>query len=381
MDLRKYIDKKNIGFLIFSFVNILFSAKYFSRITDYYWALAIVVLFMHALLFYKGAVLKRFIKNYTIVNISLLIVFCIFCFVVFKKIPVEMLNVDRWSVITSFWDTYFNGEYVYYAQSHMNNNNPGAMPIYFVLALPFYYSGELGYFAMMGIIVFYLTMRYLKVEKSIQTLFLLLLMTSPFYLYEIMVRSPLFLNASLIAFSILFFFHLKNYQSFKNQIIISILFGLSLSTRNVFALCYIILFIYCLKNKKIDIISTIKIGLLTVTVFALTFLPFIIGHFDDFTKMNPFILQSSSLMPFRWVLVATACSAILFLLCKKDSDVIFYSGVSLLITIGLYFAYQIITNSFEIAYQGSNADIAYFIMCTPFFLCYMLSYSSQEVTD
>jgi hypothetical protein len=297
-------------------VNILFSIKYFSRITDYYGILAALVLFIHALLFYKGTILSRFIKNYTIVNISLLIIFCIFSFIVFEKIPAETLNVDRWSVITSFWDNYFNGEYVYYAQSH-NNNNPGPMPFYFVLALPFYFLGEIGYFAVLGIIVFYLIMRYLKVEACIQTLFLLLLMTSPFYLYEVTVRSPLFLNASLIAFSILFFFNIKNYQSFRNQIIIGVLFGLLLSTRNIFAVCYIILFLYCLKTKKIDIISTVKIGLLVVMVFVLTFLPFVIGYSDDFTKMNPFIIQSSFLMPFGLVLVATACSVILFLFCKK----------------------------------------------------------------
>jgi len=38
---------------------------------------------------------------------------------IFYKIPVESLNVDRWSVITSFWDNFFKGEYVYFAKSNM----------------------------------------------------------------------------------------------------------------------------------------------------------------------------------------------------------------------------------------------------------------------
>jgi hypothetical protein len=355
-----------------SFVNILFSVKYFSRITDYYWILTAAVLFIHSLLFFKGAVLKRFIKNFTIINILLLAVLFIISFFVFKKVPVETLNVDRWSVITSFWDNYFNGKYVYYALSH-NNNHPGPMPFYFILALPFYFLGELGYFAALGIVIFYLMMRYMKVETYIQTLFLLLIMSSPFFLYEIMVRSPLFTNASLIAFSILFIFNVNNYKSLKNQIIISFMIGFLLSTRNIFALCYVFLFFYFLRTKKIDPVSTIKIGFLTLVVFGLTFLPFIIGHFNDFRIMNPFIIQSSFLMPFGWVLGATVCSAILFLFCKKDSDVFFYNGMSLFITTVLYFLYQTITNSFEAAYYGSNADVSYFILCVPFFLCYVLS--------
>jgi hypothetical protein len=361
-----------IGFVVFSFVNILFSVKYFSRVTDYYWILAAVVLCVHSLIFVKGDAVKRFLKHSTAINILLLAGFCIFSFVVFKKIPVETLNVDRWSVITSFWDNYFNGEYVYYAQSH-DNNYPGAMPFYFVLALPFYFLGELGYFSMLGIVVFYLMMKYMKVEASTQTLFLLLVMTSPFFVYEIMVRSPLFLNASLIAFSMLFFFRLKDYHSLKNQMMIGLITGFLVSTRNIFALCYVILFLYFLKTGKINIVSTLKIGVLSILFFSITFLPFTVGHFDDFLKVNPLIVLSSTLMPFTWALAVAVCSSVLILFCKKDIDAVFYGGLALFATIVLYFVNQIMTNSFEVAYYGSNADVSYFIFCVPFFLCYVLS--------
>jgi hypothetical protein len=366
----RLIDKKTIGFVIFSLVNVLFSVKYFSRMTDFYPVLAAAVLFIHFLLFYKGAILKRFAGNFTALNVVLLLVFFIFCFFVFRRVPVETLNVDRWSIITSFWDNYFNGEYVYYAQSHMHNNHPGGMPFYFILALPFYLLGETGYYAALGIIVFYLTMRYARVEAYMQTLFLLLIMTSPFFLYEITVRSPLFLNASLIAFSMYVFFHIRDYRVLKNQMIAGVITGLLLSTRHVFAPCYLVLFLYFLKTRKTDLISTVRIGLLTVLVFGLTFIPFTVGHFNDFLKINPFVIQSSTLMPFSWVLVATAGSCMLFLFCKKDSDVFFYSGTVLFIIITTYFAWQIVHNSLETAYCGSSADVAYFIFCVPFFLCH-----------
>lgn len=374
--LKSYLTKRNISFALFSLINILFSIKYFSRYTSYYFLLAATVLALHIFLFYKGDMLKFLVKKNTLINILVLILFCSGCIYIFHKLPVESVNVDRWSVITSFWDNYFGGEYVYYAKSHMNSY-PGPMPFYYILALPFYWLGEIGLFSLAGIILFYFLMRYTNVKPHYQTIILLLIMTSPFFLWEVFVRSTLFVNSVLILGSILFFFNLKNYNSFKNQLILGIIFGLILSTRNVYALCYVILFLYCLKYKKIDILSTIKMGVIAIAVFALTFVPFVIGHWDDFIKMNPFLIQSSFLMPFEWVLVAIAGSFCLFFFCKNNYDVIFYSGISLFVAIILHFVYRSISTSIYSSLIESAADVSYFIMCIPFLL-YGMVYDKIE---
>lgn len=130
--IKNHSTKKHISFVLFSLINILFAVKYFSRYTSYYvWMVAILCIF-HTLLFYKGKELLQFIRRKdTFIGILWLVCFCIGCIFVWDKIPVESLNVDRWSVITSFWDQYFNGQYVYYAQSHLGNY-PGPMPFYFI---------------------------------------------------------------------------------------------------------------------------------------------------------------------------------------------------------------------------------------------------------
>jgi hypothetical protein len=62
------------------------------------------------------------------------------------------------------WDNYFSGEYVYFAKSNFGNP-PGPMPFYYVLALPFYAVGELGYFSLLGIVVFVLLLRFARVPR------------------------------------------------------------------------------------------------------------------------------------------------------------------------------------------------------------------------
>ena len=253
------------------------------------------------------------------------------------------------------------------------------MPFYYILALPFYFIGELGLFSLTGVISFYILMRYIKIQPLYQTIFLLLILTSPLYLWEISSRSNIFLNSTLIVFSIAFFFAIKSYTSFRDQLLIGLVLGLMMSTRNIFALCYVILFLYCLKSKKLDIISVLKIVCFTVLFFVLTFTPFVWGYWSDFLQMNPFIIQSSFLMPIELSILAVLCSFFMFLFCREDLDVFFYSGVILLFTITLLLIYHIIDSSFFAAIFESHADISYYIMCVPFFLYYMLKANNKKL--
>lgn len=109
--IKTYSSKKHISFVLFSLINILFAVKYFSRYTSYYVCMVVILCIFHTLLFYKGKKLLQFIRRKdTFIGILWLVCFCIGCIFVWDKIPVESLNVDRWSVITSFWDQYFSGQ-------------------------------------------------------------------------------------------------------------------------------------------------------------------------------------------------------------------------------------------------------------------------------
>lgn len=154
-------SKKNVSLFIFLFVNFLFSVKYISRVTNYYLIISFLISLIYFFIWRYKRVLERFPISLSKLNFLILSIFVLGCYSAFNKIPVATLNVDRWSVITSFWDSYFNNQYVYFAKSNVGNP-PGPMPFYFLLALPFYFIGELGWFSVMGVMLFFIFLIILK---------------------------------------------------------------------------------------------------------------------------------------------------------------------------------------------------------------------------
>ena len=247
--LLKKIHFAKYSVLIFLFINFIFSVKYSSRITSLYLPFSILITLFFFLIYKKSEILIKIFSKLKINPLILLVFYFGFCLLVFTKIPKETLNVDRWSVINSFWDNYFQGKYVYYAKS-FDDNYPGPMPFYFILALPFYLMGELGLFSFLGLLLFIL-LGFNDFLKSRINIVFIMTGFSLFYLWEICGRSNLFLNGVIVLLSIKFFF--KNYtKSLKSNLIFGVLIGMILSTRNVFIIPYIITFNYALKAKRID---------------------------------------------------------------------------------------------------------------------------------
>lgn len=366
MNYLNLINKKNISLLLFFFINILFGIKYLSRISELYPLIILLFTIISAFLLWKKQAILIILSKIKLTLNILTILYIFFSLTIFYLIPKETLNVDRWSVINSFWDNYFSDKYVYYAKS-FDGNYPGPMPFYFILALPFYLIGELGLYSLLGIILFIYLMNTSFKTKEYSKIVFLLIALSLFYVWEISTRSNIFLNGTLILFSIFYF--LKKYtKNVKNDLIFGIIFGLVLSTRNVFVIPLIITIIFSIKTKKIDLKHLIILGLFTVTTFIVTFIPFVWNHIEDFKTMNPFIIQSSYLMPFEYSVVFILLSFLSVFICKNESDVYFYSGFVLFLTILFYFAYTIYVTNFNHTFYESGADISYFILCLPFSL-------------
>ena len=116
-------------------VNFLFYVKYIARITDYYLLAAVLlsILFTSVLFLYNYA--DKYNSWLKYINFSFLFVLIIGSLYIFHEVPVETLNVDRWSIITNVWKTFENGDYIYSYQSEIGNR-PGAIPFYFFMAYP-----------------------------------------------------------------------------------------------------------------------------------------------------------------------------------------------------------------------------------------------------
>lgn len=374
--MKNLVVKQHISFLLFLSVSFLFLYKYLDRYTEYAGVFSVLFCGVY-ILFWKKKEWFRIIPTY--VELVLMVGFVLVSFLMWKKFPVETLNVDRWSVISSFWDSYFRGEYAYFAKSNVGNP-PGPMPFYFLLALPFYLFGELGVLAVMGVLLMYGLLLLLRVQKEIRMLILLLMISSGFTIWEVISRSNIFLNTVLVLASLLYILGRKEFN-LRSVLISGIMVGLLVSTRNVFVISYMICFLFLWRTGVIKFKQLVLLGGIGLIVFGLTFIPIVYGHWDDFERMNPFIVQSTFLIPFEYTLFFAGLAVTASFLCKFRNDVYFYNALVLFVSILIYMLYHIYNSGFYDAFTGSTVDISYFIFCIPFALWMLTVENTKSLSE
>lgn len=363
--------RNNISLAIFLFVNFIFMIKYFSRKTHYFFIIALVITLFYWIIWNKKKCLTFFPISLPKLNTVLIVFLLITSFFAFQKIDIASLNVDRWSVIDSFWHNYFDNKYVYFAKSN-DGNPPGPMPFYFVFALPFYFFGELGWLSIIGILLFLGFLKYSKTNDLNTTAGLILIICSVFCWWEIVSRSNIFLNSTLVLFVLFYYLNIEKLEP-KTILIAGFLMGLVISTRNVLVIPLIIAFVYQLKKQLIKPSQLLLLGIVTASTFCATFLPFVYNHIEAFRTINPFIIQSTALVPFQYTLLFLFFAFISGLFCKSNYEIYFYSGLVLFVSINIYFTYHISLVGFQKTFFESEADISYFILCVPFCLFDILS--------
>lgn len=360
--------KKKISLVILLFINFIFILKYSNRYSDYYILISFLIISIQLVILKYHISIFKFLKKIKITPVLILVLFCVLLLTISNEIPLAALKIDRWSVITSFWDNYFNDLYVYNAKS-FDGNPPGPMPFYFFLMLPFYMIKEFSYVTVISIFIFYSLLK----SKEDKNFYITIIITSVFITYEVVARSNIFFNSTLILLSLLYF--LKNE---KKSITKGIIIGLLLSTRNVYGIVYGIAFLFLLKKKKENLKELLLIGTIAIITFVVTFLPFTYNFMNEFWEINPFKIQSSALLPFNYSISCILLSLAITLFIKKKEEIPFYAGISLFLTIVVYFIYWIFNIDFKTTFFDSFADITYFIFCVPFLLYYIITTKNPD---
>lgn len=70
--------------------------------------------------------------------------------------------------------------------------------------------------------------------------------------------------------------------------------------------------------------------------FSETFLSFVFSFWDDFKIMNPFLIQSSFLVPIYYSISFVLMAILFAFFVKSIDDRFFYSGLSLFLSILIY---------------------------------------------
>jgi hypothetical protein len=200
-------------------------------------------------------------------------------------------------------------------------------------------------------------------EEKASYIPLLLLVLSPAFLYEVVVRSELFSNMVII---VLFFFILekiKPIKTIKILFLLGILAGFLLSTRGIVLLPYLIFFIFYFKK---DIKSLVLFGASAAFGFVMTFLPFVLWNQELFFENNPLLIQKS-FVP-NWLLTFSILLCILLAISSDTFRRVYLSISAVLFgVVFLCFVSSVFQNSFDHAVFRSF-DISYFCFCLPYLL-------------
>lgn len=355
--------EKITAFSLLLVINFFFSWKYLDRFTEWSLLLSFALTLVYIASWILAARLP-YRKIYTWFAAVIVLSYAAGMVLAFEKFPVSGLNVDRWSVISSFWENFNQGLYPYKARSHMGNY-PGPMPFYFILAYPFLSLGELGYLSIAGFLL--LAFLLLRMKNMTAVFSLVFLVTSPLTAWEILSRSTILVNTTLV---LLYVILLLRYRIDRplSLFLFAIAGGLLLSTRSVFILSYLFLVILFLKNKEFSVWKIAAGGLTLMLVFVLTFLPFVLPFPGEFREMNPFTIQSSFLIPSGYIPLFLALTVAVGLMRGGEDRVWLFNGVIYFLVIFIYFVYCSFSAGIKEAYFGSAADISYFIFAVPFLL-------------
>ena len=358
-----------IKLFIYIFINLLFIIKYGLR---YFSLSSVILICLLYIIFIVFSIRVSRRLNILLLG-TLLSFFFLFLLIIQNIIDPYSIQVDRWSAIHNFLYNLFHGIFPYAAQTHLGGYG-SPFPIWQIFHIPFYLLGNVGLSIAFATLIFNYVV-YVVFDKKTACYSFLLLLLSPAFVYEVLVRSDLITNFLLVASIILL---LRKYHVTINShyLGLAILCGLIMSTR----LSALIPFVLYYFHEYIHAKWSIKISfpIVILLVFAITFLPFLLwdGEMLLFFEYNPFILQSRQGNLFDFIIFIPI--GILLSLNWKDiiGTYMLYTTYILILLVIITFAHNMYLYSnwnelFQAAY-----DITYFNMSLPFII---LSISINEI--
>lgn len=369
--------KNIIAISILSVVGAIFVFKYGSRlISNINILLPIVVIYIICyisfLVFLRYFDFSRFPwlgdQRFLIAAFSILI----FGAMVIVTITPDASRVSRYSAIIEWIKRLLAGQFPWGNQTQFN---PSGLPMLFIMALPFYYLGNIGYLEVIGVALFFVSLFqfYPRSHSRWLPIFSLILLP-PFY-YELLIRSELFFNTILIISIIALSERYLDTNKLSSWFfVLAMLFGFGLSTRTIMGLVYAGYYAYKFRDH---IWQGISFSGITLIFFGLTLLPFMTWNAPVFLREGPFSVQMGYL-PTGITVVFISIATIIGWQITDIKIALFHSGLLLFSIVAIAFYLSVIHLGVIKAILEDGFDITYFIFCIPFLL---LSIESQQSVD
>lgn len=354
----------NLYFLIaFLFINFLFIYKYTPRINLNPFIIIVgYTILIGSVFFFSNLAKNLKPKYYMLLYWASLTLIFIISIILFHRIDIYELKVDRWSTITGFLSKLFSGEYPYLAKTHMGNY-ASPLPGLFIIFSPFYLTDTISYIQPVFIAIAGISILKATKDTKSALFFNIMVILSPSLWYEIATRSDVFTNLLIVSLFILIYHSKSNLKTLKWPIQIGIITGLLVSTRG---LVVIPLFIYFIKPFILsDVTKRVKYLLAAVITLLATILPFYIWSPELFIKLNPLLIQTNRI-PFVIQVFVIILAIIVGFTRKKFIQ---YANFSFLLIFGVMCFALIYISIYEGWYNTiyhHEFDISYFSTSLPF---------------
>ena len=359
---------QRILLFLFLVINVLFVDKYASRITEYHWFVSLAYLIVGALIVW--IVIKKLMSSIhaskwlMVIGLS----FLLLAIVLQYFVDPLSLQVDRWSAIHNFLNGMLAGEYPYGQQTHLGGYG-SPFPVWQVLHLPFYFLGNVGLSIFVVVLAFIGTLYYIYSNK-VALMATILLVISPAFWYEIVVRSDLITNIMLMAVLVEWLSY-KRIKLGDYPGLVGILSGLVLSTRLIALIPICVLYGY--EFLRVDWRKQCVFLLTTILTAVTTFLPFLFweGSTLLFFEYNPFVLQTRQ---GSWiVLFVFAMIAIAMTIYLKENKTYrnAFTGMILNVLVVMAFVEKMWQQNLWDALYSSAFDITYLTIGLPFYIAHL----------
>ena len=345
------------------FINSLFLVKYSARFMHYNLLLPPLYIFCATLSILIFKKLEKVVTQSPFIYFSILsLLFVVLYLLILRSIDPLSVNVDRWSAITSFNNKLLSGGYPYLSRTHLNHQVSG-FPGLFILSLPFQFLGDIGYLQLFSFLCFSLLVYTLPIKISEKVIILMLLGTSPIFLWEIAVRSELFSNITLFLLLIFACEILRTKKNIINMMLLGSFAGIIFSTRGILLIPVIIYFLKYFKRNEAKYFGVFWSA--SVFIFLMTFAPFYFWDTNAFIQNNPIFLQSSYIPKFLLFVVLAVSLFWGFKITQFDRFFL-YTGYILFVIVSIVIILAISKNGLTQVLYHNGFDISYYQFSMPF---------------
>ncbi len=338
-----------------------YSTNIFIAVFIYITLFAGLIVLILQINFNKLSIINERIKVITAVILFLLTT-AYLIFVPHGAKSLTLFSIDNW--LNSFFDGVF--------PFNSPSSSIGFPFFYFTLAL-FYLFGITSLISSVGIV--FIIFILVKISKSNNDFFLRISLLAILLLLSIVFNVDLesLFNVGLTLL-LIFFIENKELHNPSNKIIftLAICFGLLLSTNLLTALIIFIYFIFYLRN---NFSALAKMFCLSILVFLLTLLPFLIWDYEAFLNNNPFLWQMELLNISGWSLIFFLTVAIICGWMISDlQEYFFVTGVIIFMIVLTGYSSSANEFGFLVSIKNGSLNLAYLVYSIPFLILSIKEY-------